>query len=939
MRIFTKNYTQLTARMSLLCLLLFLAFATSAIAQNVTELNVPTVTKLWGGTANYADPNIGLSSFTNPASGLILPGTAPSQYTNGPKGTDGLFACQEPGATTPCNPEYHMWYGDASNGFCRVDPEIDFPRIDPDPVNNPGEKVGIGLFNNIITTCVGNIQAGAFAPMQASFDATTNTIYAADIPRTANGVIRLHYIPAGDNGHGTIDPIHVVSLMGNDTARNGAGGCPVVTDPRISAATPFTMTSAAVGPDGNVYVGWARNGSITRIPHPATFDPSNDADCASIQVVGFAPDARFGNGGAAGHTFGLAWIGHTIFGADNIAPWFKDNWDQCMTPANGNQLCGPTSADGAGTEILGAFVPGPQAGIVSDFTYNGPNTTFPGNTLYAMTLSGAARVINVTDVTNIGITPQFGGTFCFLTGGTVDTRNLANETFYAGIDCTQGAINGAAAVYRVTPQPPAGAPPAIPTSVTASNATPPGNTTVGTANVNWIPGQNGQATSGYLVRTVLASDGVTCVFPSQANPLACVDQTVSSLSNGSLPNAVSVTNLPLNVTVEFLVASQNSFGTSQFSAPSAPFTAFVPVAPGPPTGVVASSGNKSAQVAWTAPSNNGGLPITSYTVTAQLCSGNPIVCSAAATMSVAAPATGVNFTGLTNGSTYNFIVQAVNAAGTGNPSLASNSVQPVAPLIEDIAVTMSAPTSVNAGSFVTFTIGVTNLGPGDVPNVTLADSLPANFVSATTTQGACGVSGSQFNCTFGGMPAGDSIQVKVTVAIGSSAITNSATATLKDLQGNSLNAQDPNLNNNTASASVGINSGSNNVTADIQVTGSNNNGGPAVGQSVLFTWQIKNNTGNATAPNVSFETTLPASFQYVNGSLNTSIGGCTPPPAGLGGSLSCSATSLPGGQTMIVTYSVSGTQAGTFTTTGKATSGANDSNPNNNTFPVNMQPK
>jgi hypothetical protein len=42
---------------------------------------------------------------------------------------------------------------------------------------------------------------------------------------------------------------------------------------------------------------------------------------------------------------------------------------------------------------------------------------------------------------------------------------------------------------------------------------------------------------------------------------------------------------------------------------------------------------------------------------------------------------------------------------------------------------------------------------------------------------------------------------------------------------------------------------------------------------------------------------------------------------------------------MIVTYSVSGTQAGTFTTTGKATSGANDSNPNNNTFPVNMQPK
>ncbi len=905
--------------------MLFLAFAISANAQNVTQLNVPTTTKLWGGTVNFADPNIGLSSFTNPASGLILPGTAPSQYTNGALGTDGLFDCQRNG--TPCNPEYHMWYGDSSNGFCRVDPEVDFPRIDPDPTINPAEKPGIGLFNNIITTCVGNIQAGAFAPMQATFDATTNTIYAADIPRTANGVIRLHYIPSGDNGHGTIDPIHVQSLMGNQTARNSAGGCPVVTDPRISAATPFTMTSAALGPDGNLYIGWARNGTITRIPNPATFDPSNDADCASIQAVGFAPDARFGNGGAAGHTFGLAWIGHTLFGADNIAPWFKDNFDQCMTPANGNQLCGPTDANGAGTEILGAFVPGPQAGIVSDFTYNGPNTTFPGNTLYAMTLSGAARVINATDVANIGITPQFGGTFCFLTGGTVDTRNLANETFYAGVDCTQGAINGAAAVYRIQPNPPAGAPAGVPGSVTATNATPPG-ASVGTANVNWIPLPNGQATSNYLVRTVLASDGVTCVFPGNPNPLACVDQVVPGQNN-----TAAVTNLPLGVAVQFLVASQNSFGTSKFSVPSAPFTAFVPTPPSQPTGVVATAGNKSAQVAWTAPSSNGGLPITGYTITAQL-NGT----TAVATITVGGSATGVNFTGLTNGSQYNFVVVATNAAGNSAASLPSNAVTPVSPQIEDIAVTMSAPSSVNAGSFVTFTIGVTNLGPGDAPNVTLSDNLPANFVSATTTQGACSISGAVFSCTFGGMLAGASATVKVTVAIGSSAITNSATATLRDLSNNVLN-QDPSLTNNTASKTVSITSGSNNVSADIQVVGSNNNGGPAIGANVLFTWQIKNNTGNATAPNVSFETTLPASFQLASGSLNTSIGTCTPPPPGLGGSLSCSTANLPGGQTMIVTYSVSGTQAGTFTTTGKATSGANDPNLNNNSFSVNMQPK
>jgi uncharacterized repeat protein (TIGR01451 family) len=926
MRIFTKNYTQLTARLLLLCLLLVLAFATSASAQNVTQLNVPTTTKLWGGTANFADPNIGLSSFTNPASGLILAGTAPSQYTNGPLGQDGLFDCQR--NNTPCNPEYHMWYGDASNGFCRVDPEIDFPRIDPDPTINPTEKPGIGLFNNIITTCVGNIQAGAFAPMQASFDATTNTIYAADIPRTANGVIRMHYIPSGDNGHGTIDPIHVQSLMGNQTARNSAGGCPVVTDPRISAATPFTMTSAAVGPDGNVYIGWARNGTITRIPHPATFDPSNDADCASIQAVGFAPDARFGNGGAAGHTFGLAWIGHTLFGADNIAPWFKDNFDQCMTPANGNQLCGPTDANGAGTEILGAFVPGPQAGIVSDFTYNGPNTTFPGNTLYAMTLSGAARVINATDVANIGITPQFGGTFCFLTGGTVDTRNLANETFYAGVDCTQGAINGAAAVYRIQPNPPAGAPAGVPGSVTATNATPPG-ASVGTANVSWIPLPNGQATSNYLVRTVLASDGVTCVFPGNPNPAACVDQVVPGQNN-----TAAVTNLPLGVAVQFLVASQNTFGTSKFSIASAPFTAFVPTPPTQATGVVASPGNKAAQVAWTAPSSNGGLPITGYTVIAQLCTGSPQVCSDNLQVSVAAPATGVNFTGLTNGSTYVFQVIATNAAGNSARSLSSNAVTPTSPHIEDISVTMSGPSSVNSGSFVTYTINVSNLGPGDAPNVTLSDTLPANFISATTTQGACSINGNIFSCTFGGMLAGTTAQVKVTVAIGATAITNSATATLRDLSNNVLN-EDPSLTNNTASATTNINSSSGQVSADVQVVGSSNNGGPAVGTNVLFTWQIKNNTGNVTAPNVTFEANLPASFNLVAGSLNTSLGGCSVN----GQTLDCTTASLPGGQTMIVTYSISPTQAGSFTTTGTDTSGAKVLNAQHTSFPVTIQPK
>jgi uncharacterized repeat protein (TIGR01451 family) len=122
------------------------------------------------------------------------------------------------------------------------------------------------------------------------------------------------------------------------------------------------------------------------------------------------------------------------------------------------------------------------------------------------------------------------------------------------------------------------------------------------------------------------------------------------------------------------------------------------------------------------------------------------------------------------------------------------------------------------------------------------------------------------------------------------------------------------------------------------VTGSSNSGGPAVGSNVLFTWQIKNNTGNVTAPNVSFEANLPASFQLVSGSLSTSTGTCTA-PSGLGGTVSCTTASLPGGQTMLVTYSVTPTQAGSFTTTGTDTSGAKVLQPAHTTFPVTIQPK
>jgi hypothetical protein len=98
-----------------------------------------------------------------------------------------------------------------------------------------------------------------------------------------------------------------------------------------------------------------------------------------------------------------------------------------------------------------------------------------------------------------------------------------------------------------------------------------------------------------------------------------------------------------------------------------------PTVPAAPTNVVASAGNSSATVSWTAPSN-GGSQITSYTVT-------PFIGGTAqppTTVTGSPPATSTTITGLTNGTTYTFTVSATNSVGTGPASAPSNAVTPSA---------------------------------------------------------------------------------------------------------------------------------------------------------------------------------------------------------------------------------------------------------------------
>ena len=91
------------------------------------------------------------------------------------------------------------------------------------------------------------------------------------------------------------------------------------------------------------------------------------------------------------------------------------------------------------------------------------------------------------------------------------------------------------------------------------------------------------------------------------------------------------------------------------------------VAPGAPGNVTALAGQGEASVSFTAPAFAGGSPVIGYLV---LSSPDGLV--------VAGSASPISVSGLRNGTSYNFVVTAINAVGPGAASVPSNAIVPQA---------------------------------------------------------------------------------------------------------------------------------------------------------------------------------------------------------------------------------------------------------------------
>jgi fibronectin type 3 domain-containing protein len=402
--------------------------------------------------------------------------------------------------------------------------------------------------------------------------------------------------------------------------------------------------------------------------------------------------------------------------------------------------------------------------------------TITGYNIYRGTTSGGESGTPVGTVN--GTTTTFTDTG--LTNGTTYYYTVAAVNS-AGTSPMSNQANATPVATQV-------APPSAPQSLTATG----GN---GTVKLSWTaPSSNGGApVTGYNIYRGTTSGG------ESGTPVGTVNGTTTTFTDTGLTNGT---------TYYYTVAALNSAGTSPKSnQANATPQATVPTAP---TGLVASAGNGSVMLSWTAPASNGGSPITGYDVYRGTSAGGesptPIATNVAGST--------YTDTGVTNGTTYYYKVTAVNAVGQSPQSNEANAT-PKAPAAAPSAPQGLTATGGNGTVALSWTAPASN-GGSAVTGYDVYRGTSAGGESSTPV--ATGVTTTSFNDT--GLTNGTTYYYKVTAvnAVGQSPQSNEANAT-------------PAATAPTAPLSVVASGGNGSVTVSWSVPASNG-GSPITGYDV-----------------------------------------------------------------------------------------------------------
>jgi fibronectin type III domain protein/uncharacterized protein DUF11 len=776
---------------------------------------------------------LGFAAGISPAQTSIAPSTFqiagtpdPQSPVTAPNGGVVLYGS----ALNPANqPVRHLWVADGASGICRIDPDLDSPG--PYAINP--------------ATCAFQLNGSRITGGGMALDPVNNLLYFAD-PK--QGIFRMAYVAAGDNGNGLLDYTTLFGLGGNISGSvfpAGQTGCAL-------PGAPSKPGSAALDPQGNLWVGFAGSASILRFNRPVAAT-TNFGTCQSfIQAVATTPNNRAVNG--------LAWIGHDLWGASAQSPFVIRNADTaCLISPN------PACSPGNGTVVamLPALSPTSLAG---DQLY--PATT--GDNLYFGTASGVAWLANAgAPAANQTLTAQFPDpsiSMANVGAVVVDATDPANLIVYDGDDPSAVGTTGAGRWFQTIQAASAFDVPGAPLHVVAAGDD-------SQATVSWSPAQAAQPVNSYTVHNSFASNGAAVpdviVNPAGNSPYPPLFTTITGLTNG--------------VSYQFQVAANNSAGSSAYSDPSNTVTPPGLVAPGVPGGQQAIAGDAQAYVSWTPPANASIVPIDSYTVSA-LQGGT----ATGVSVTVAGSAVNAVVSGLTNGKSYTFTVHATNAAGSSGESAQSNSVTPLPSNLPVMKVEVNGPGSVTViPTLVTYQVVVTNTSIFPVTNIIVNDVLSTSdgafIVSGQPSQGFCTAGGSGVTnivCALGSMAGQQIVTINVTAQMQGRQIADTARVTGTDANGDSLVFKIE----HRATSPPGTPPPTSLPSISVPVSASATPTGLHPGQSGTITWTIQDTTTTAANDVVFFITVdngLTVNSINASPSSGANPASCTPLFAGL----------------------------------------------------------
>ena len=368
------------------------------------------------------------------------------------------------------------------------------------------------------------------------------------------------------------------------------------------------------------------------------------------------------------------------------------------------------------------------------------NSTFTGTDIEAYYSNHGSCVDIFAPGTDIRSTWPYAGATPNAWGGTLSDSAYYNNT---GTSMATPFVTGAAAM--LLQQTPSATPSEITSRILAN----------GTRNALTLQTRVGSATSSpnlllyscatncvpsapknvAVTRTSRTEMNVSWEAPDSDGGAAIASYTATATATGvatvtcsaTIPaTSCKLTGLNAGSSYVITVAATNTAGSGASSTAKSLSAGTVASAPGTPTVVAA---NGEVAVSWTAPSDNGGLPVSKYTVTS---SPDGKTCSA----------TGTELTctvrELTNGTKYTFVVTATNDAGD-SVSAASAAVVPIIPWAYVPAFDNVVPG--NAKVVLSWTEArVTGTAPaGYFTGYVVKDSTGA--VVCTTTALSCTVSG------------------------------------------------------------------------------------------------------------------------------------------------------------------------------------------------------